>query len=97
MPTGGAVWQARVPAFRLMGESPRGELDPRSLRHLALRLQDLLLCGLLLNQPHSHRPSRRCGMRSDPRHLRRACEFMLEHLEEPLGLLAVGQTVGRRA
>lgn len=94
VPFAGPGWRAIEPALRALADCVRGAFEPTRLQHLTARIEDMLLTALLLHQPNAS------GLR-EPRmprkldlHLRRAEQFMSEHLEEPLTLGHVARACG---
>ena len=85
---------ALAPALGLLTGALRGEFDGTALRHLDVRLQDLLLTTLLLQHPHSARPTAIQSVRSNPACLRKAKAFLLERLEEPMSLIRLSEGIG---
>jgi len=95
--TAGRTWRAVEPWLQLLARSARraGTVVSPDASALELRIEDMLVSTLLLQQPHtlSERllPTPPTGT---PRHVRRAQAYLLEHLEEPLTVAQVAVAVG---
>jgi AraC-like DNA-binding protein len=93
VPLGGAAWKGAEPVLQLLASHALAATRSPDLPHLHARLQDLILTSLLLNQPHSHLRQSLPAGKAAPARVRRAQEYMLEHIEEPLTVSSVARAV----
>lgn len=94
LPVHGPAWRTIEPVLRMVAERVhRGADAGPALPHLPLRLQDMLITSLLLNQPHSAMGSERPALRATPAHLKKAQRWLLDHLAEPVTLTGLAQAL----
>lgn len=91
---GGPAWRAIEPVLRKLADCARGGGAQDGLPHLAVRLEDLLVTLLLLHQPHTLDAQAIRAVDHCAAHVRRAEDFMLERIEEPLSLAMVAVHCG---
>ena len=101
LPADGAAARALEPVLGLLAAGLRGDFEPQGLRHLPARVEEQFLTTLLLHQPHSQFGAMAApgaawaeAPRAAGRHVRRAEEWMLAHLDEPLTVSAVARGCG---
>lgn len=88
------AWSALAPLLHTVAAGLRGECDDMALRHLHVCLEEQVCTTLLLLHPHNQAGKAVADAQPDSLLQRRAEEWMLERIDQPITVAGVARSCG---